>query len=130
MFVARTLINKALASAPEAVLDPGARTALDSALRVLSRGLLELATLLVIVGLAVAALMVVTGASAAGGSAIGRALGEHRQVVGVAVLGAAVAVLGIFGIDVASLIAAAVIASVGAAMFVAKPRLRTQEAAG
>ncbi|MEY4174669.1 MAG: hypothetical protein RI900_1834 [Actinomycetota bacterium] len=122
MFLARTLINKALASAPDAVLDPGARTALDTALRELSRGLLELATLLVIVGLAVAALMVVTGAGAAGGSALGRALGEHRQVVGVAVLAAAVAVLGIFGIDVASMIAAAVIASVGAAMFVAKPR--------
>lgn len=125
MFVARTIINKLLADTPNAVIDPGARSALDSALTVLARGLLEIATLLVIVGLAVAALMVVTGASSAGGSALGRALGEHRQLVAVLVLAVSVVVLGIFGLDVASLVAAAVIASVGFAMLTAKPRTAT-----
>lgn len=122
MFVARSMINQVLAGAPEAVLDPGARSALQSALTVLARGLLELATLVVLVGLAVAALMALTGAGSAGGSALGRAVGEHRSIVGVGVLAVAVGVLGIFGLDVAALVAAAVIASVGFAILVAKPR--------
>jgi len=122
MFIARSMINKAVAGAPEAVLDPGARSALQSALEVLARGLLELATLLVLVGLAVAALMALTGAGSAGGSALGRALGQHRSTVGVGVLAVAVAVLGIFGLDVAALVAAAVITSAGVAILVAKPR--------
>lgn len=122
MFIARAIVTEAVAGAPEAVLDPGARSALQSALTVLARGLLELATLLVLVGLAVAALMALTGTGSAGGSALGRALGEHRSVVGVVVLAAAVAVLGIFGLDVAALVAAAVIASVGAAILMSKPR--------
>jgi len=122
MFIARAMINKAVAGAPEAVLDPGARSALQSALTVLARGLLELATLLLLVGLAVAALMALTGAGSAGGSALGRALGEHRSIVGVAVLAAAVAVLGIFGLDLAALVASAVIASVGFAILAARPK--------
>jgi hypothetical protein len=113
MLIARTAINQLLARTPNLVLDPGARSALQSALTELASSLLRVVTLLLLIGLAAAALVMLTSAGAAGGGALARLLVRNRQVSAAVAFAVAVGVIVMFGLDVAPLIVAGVIAAVG-----------------
>jgi len=113
MLIARTAINQLLARTPNLVIDPGARSALQSALTELASSLLRVVTLLLLIGLAAAALVMLTSAGAAGGGAFARLLTRNRQVSAAVAFAVSVGVIVLFGLELAPLIVAGVVAAVG-----------------
>ena len=124
MLIARTAINMALARTPNLIINPGARSALASALQSLAGGLLELVTLLLILGLGAAALMLLTGTGAAAvrfrSAGGGSLLTTHREISAAVAFGLAVLAVAVFGLDLVPMIAAAALCAVGTVLLVGR----------
>lgn len=124
MLVARVAINMALARTPNLIINPGARSALASALQNLAGGLVELVTLLIIIGLAAAAVVLLTGTGAAAtrfrSAGGGSVLTANREVSATVAFGLAVLAIVVFGLDLVPLIVAAALAAVGVALLLSR----------
>jgi hypothetical protein len=124
MLVARVAINMALARTPNLIIDPGARSALASALQDLAGGLVELVTLLIIIGLAAAAVVLLTGTGAAAvrfrSASGGSILTANREISATVAFGLAVLAVSVFGLDLVPLIVAAGLSAVGAALLLSR----------
>jgi hypothetical protein len=117
MLIARAVIEQVLARTPDLVVNPGARSALASALDELAGGLVELVTLLLLLGLAAAVAVILTGAAGAGARAL---LVEHREVGALVAFALATLVIAVFGIDLVSLVAAGALAAAGVVALVGR----------
>jgi hypothetical protein len=124
MLVARVAINMALVRTPNLIINPGARSALASALQDLAGGLVELVTLLIIIGLAAAAVVLLTGTGAAAvrfrSASGGSILTANREVSATVAFGLAVLAVAVFGLDLVPLIVAAGLSAVGVALLLSR----------
>jgi predicted membrane protein len=124
MLVARVAINMALARTPNLIINPGARSALASALQNLAGGLVELVTLLIIIGLAAAAVVLLTGTGAAAtrfrSASGGSILTANREVSATVAFGLAVLAIAVFGLDLVPVIVAAALSAVGVALLLSR----------
>jgi hypothetical protein len=124
MLVARVAINMALVRTPNLIINPGARSALASALQDLAGGLVELVTLLIIIGLAAAAVVLLTGTGAAAtrfrSASGGSILTANREVSATVAFGLAVLAIAVFGLDLVPVIVAAALSAVGVALLLSR----------
>jgi hypothetical protein len=120
MLLARVVIQRAVAKAPQLVIDPGARAAVVSMVTTLSTGLLRLSTLVLVIGLLTALIAFLTGPSERAISLRRRAgasntsfrafAASHRDAVAAVAFGAAVLILVLMGFSILSFVIALIFA--------------------
>jgi hypothetical protein len=116
MLIARQVLDRVVAETPNLVANPGARSALGTAIENLTGSLVDVITLLLVIGLIAAAIVYLTGE----GRIPARLRSLPREAKGGAGLVAAVLVIAIFGFTVVPIIVAILLASYGASRFATK----------
>jgi hypothetical protein len=116
MLIARQVLDRVVAETPNLVTNPGARSALGTAVQNLTGSLVDVITFLLVIGLVAAAIVYLTGE----GRVASKLRELPREAKGGAGLVAAVLVIAVFGFTVLPIIVAILLATYGASRFLAK----------
>jgi hypothetical protein len=116
MLIARQVLDRVVEETPNLVTNPGARSALGTAVENITGSLVDVITFLLVIGLVAAAIVYLTGE----GRVASKLHGLPREAKGGAGLLAAVLVIAVFGFTVIPIVVAVLLAGYGASRFISK----------
>ena len=116
MLIARQVLDRVVSETPNLVTNPGARSALGTAIENLTGSLVDVITLLLVIGLVAAGIVYLTG----NGRLPSKLKSLPRETKGGVALVAAVLVIVVFGFTALPIISALLLAAYGVSLFVAK----------
>lgn len=116
MLIARQVLDRVVSETPNLVTNPGARSALGTAIQNLTGSLVDVITLLLIVGLIAAAIVYLTGE----GRLASKIRALPREAKGGAAFVAAVLIIAVFGFTIVPIVVAVLLAIYGTTRFVDK----------